>query len=114
MVAESVGSFFGAAENRKIVGEIITRGVQILGEGVQAAGTLSGKVFVLTGTLSSLTRDEARKLIEKAGGKVTGSVSRNTDYLVAGASPGSKLKRAEALGVDIIDETILKKLTVKI
>ncbi len=114
VVAESVGSFFGAAENRKIVGEIITRGVQILGEGVQAAGTLSGKVFVLTGTLSSLTRDEARKLIEKAGGKVTGSVSRNTDYLVAGASPGSKLKRAEALGVDIIDETILKKLTVKI
>ena len=110
VVAESVASFFGTAENRKIVGEIITRGVQILGEGIQAAGTLSGKVFVLTGTLATLTRDEARKLIDKAGGKVTGSVSRNTDYLVAGTSPGSKLERAEALGVEIIDETTLKKM----
>jgi len=110
VVAESVVSFFGTAENRKIVGEIITRGVQILGEGIQAAGTLSGKVFVLTGTLATLTRDEARKLIDKAGGKVTGSVSRNTDYLVAGTSPGSKLERAEALGVEIIDETTLKKM----
>jgi DNA ligase (NAD+) len=110
VVAESVVSFFGTAENRKIVGEIITRGVQILGEGIQAAGTLSGKVFVLTGTLATLTRDEARKLIDKVGGKVTGSVSRNTDYLVAGTSPGSKLERAEALGVEIIDETTLKKM----
>jgi DNA ligase (NAD+) len=110
VVTESVVSFFGTAENRKIVGEIITRGVQILGEGIQAAGTLSGKVFVLTGTLATLTRDEARKLIDKAGGKVTGSVSRNTDYLVAGTSPGSKLERAEALGVEIIDETTLKKM----
>jgi len=112
VVAESVVSFFGTAENRKIVGEIITRGVQILGEGVQAAGTLSGKVFVLTGTLATLTRDEARKLIETAGGKVTGSVSRNTDYLVAGASPGSKLERAEALDVEIIDEEALMRLVV--
>ena len=113
VVAESVGSFFGAEENRKIVGEIITSGVQILGEGVQEAGTLSGKVFVLTGTLATLTRDEARKIIENAGGKVTGSVSRNTDYLVAGASPGSKLERAEALGVDIIDEQTLMKLMIE-
>jgi DNA ligase (NAD+) len=113
VVAESVVSFFGAAENRKIVGEIITRGVRIFDEGGQAAGTLSGKVFVLTGTLPTLTRDEARKLIEGCGGKVTGSVSRNTDYLVAGASPGSKLKRAEALGVDIIDEQTLMKLTIE-
>jgi len=111
VVADSVVSFFGTAENRKIVGEIITRGVQILGEGGPAAGTLSGKVFVLTGTLETLTRDEARKRIEKAGGKVTGSVSRNTDYLVAGASPGSKLERAKAQGVDIIDEQTLMKLT---
>ncbi|MBW2669642.1 MAG: NAD-dependent DNA ligase LigA [Deltaproteobacteria bacterium] len=113
VVAESVGRFFGADENRKIVDAIITSGVQILGEGVQEEGTLSGKVFVLTGTLATITRDEARKLIEKAGGKVTGSVSRNTDYLVAGASPGSKLKRAEALGVDIIDEQTLMKLMIE-
>ncbi|MFC1788437.1 NAD-dependent DNA ligase LigA [Thermodesulfobacteriota bacterium] len=113
VVAESVVSFFGTAENRKSVGEIITRGVQILGERVQEAGTLSGKVFVLTGTLSTLTRDEARKRIEKAGGKVTGSISRNTDYLVAGASPGSKLERAEALGVEIVDEETLMRLMIE-
>jgi DNA ligase (NAD+) len=113
VVAESVGRFFSADENRKIVDEIITSGVQIIGEGVQEEGTLSGKVFVLTGTLATLTRDEARKLIEKAGGKVTGSVSRNTDYLVAGASPGSKLRRAEALGVDIIDEETLMRLMIE-
>ncbi len=112
VVAESVESFFGNDENRKIVDEIIADGVQILGEGVQEEGTLSGKVFVLTGTLSTLTRDEAKKLIEKAGGKVTGSISRNTDYLVAGASPGSKLIRAEGLGVEIIDEEALMRLMI--
>ncbi len=110
VVAESVGSFFGAEENRKIVAEIIGSGVEILGEGAQQKETLAGKVFVLTGTLATLTRDEARKIIENAGGKVTGSVSRNTDYLVAGTSPGSKLERAKSLGVDIIDETTLKKM----
>ncbi len=110
VVAESVGSFFGTAENRKIVAEIIGSGVEILGEGAQQKETLAGKVFVLTGTLAILTRDEARKIIENAGGKVTGSVSRNTDYLVAGTSPGSKLERAKSLGVDIIDETTLKKM----
>ena len=110
VVAESVGSFFGAAENRKIIAEIIGSGVEILGEGAQQKETLAGKVFVLTGTLATLTRDEARKIIENAGGKVTGSVSRNTDYLLAGTSPGSKLERAKSLGVDIIDETSLKKM----
>jgi len=110
VVAESVGSFFGTVENRKIVAEIIGSGVEILGEGAQQKETLAGKVFVLTGTLAILTRDEARKIIENAGGKVTGSVSRNTDYLVAGTSPGSKLERAKSLGVDIIDETTLKKM----
>ena len=110
VVAESVGSFFGAAENRKIIAEILGSGVEILGEGAQQKETLAGKVFVLTGTLATLTRDEARKIIENAGGKVTGSVSRNTDYLLAGTSPGSKLERAKSLGVDIIDETSLKKM----
>jgi DNA ligase (NAD+) len=113
VVADSVGSFFGNDENRKIVDEIITGGVQILGEGVQEEGALSGRVFVLTGTLSTLTRDKAKKLIEKAGGKVTGSISRNTDYLVAGASPGSKLRRAEGLGVEIIDEETLMRLMIE-
>jgi DNA ligase (NAD+) len=110
VVAESIVAFFEKNENRKIVDDIMIGGVQILRDVDQKDDLLSGKVFVLTGTLETLTRDEAKKVIENAGGKVTGSVSRNTDYLVAGASPGSKLKRAQELGVEIIDEQTLMKL----
>ena len=92
---------------------MIASGVQIFRDNAYKQGTLAGKIFVLTGTLATLTRDEAKKIIENAGGKVTGSVSRNTDYLVAGESPGSKLKRAQELGVDIIDEETLEKLTIE-
>ena len=74
-------------------------------------GRLEGKVFVLTGTLETLTRSQAKKIIETAGGRVTGSVSRNTDYLLAGTSPGSKLQRATELGVPIIDEKTLRRWT---
>jgi DNA ligase (NAD+) len=108
VVAESITDFFRQDKNLKIVTKIIDSGGEIFGEDAQQTEALSGKVFVLTGTLETLTRDEAKKVIEGAGGKVTGSVSRNTDYLVAGASPGSKLRRAEELGVDIIDEETLK------
>ena len=73
-------------------------------------GPLEGKTFVLTGTLPSLSRNEASALIKRAGGKVTGSVSKKTDYVVAGDSPGSKLQRAEELGVDVIDEDGLRAL----
>jgi DNA ligase (NAD+) len=88
-------------------------GIQILGEPPRKQSLLEGKVFVLTGTLETLTRSQAKKNIETAGGKVTGSVSRNTDYLVAGASPGSKLQRATELGVPIIDEETLKRWTIE-
>src|ERR671933_837787 len=67
-------------------------------------GPLAGKTLVLTGTLPELTREEATKRIVAAGGRVTGSVSKKTDYLVAGDSPGSKLEKAERLGVEVIDE----------
>jgi DNA ligase (NAD+) len=73
-------------------------------------GPLEDRTFVLTGTLPTLTREEASALIKRAGGKVTGSVSRNTDYVVAGDSPGSKLARAEELGVEVIDESGLRRL----
>lgn len=73
-------------------------------------GPLDGKTLVLTGTLPNLTRDEATKLIKRAGGKVTGSPSKKTDYVVAGDSPGSKLEKAEKLGVEVIDESRLQKL----
>ena len=73
-------------------------------------GALDGKTFVLTGTLPELSREQATKLIRGAGGKVTGSVSRNTDYLVAGDSPGSKLAKAEEVGTEILDEDGLRRL----
>ena len=69
-----------------------------------------GKTFVLTGTLPTYSRDEAKKMIEDAGGKVTGSVSKKTDYVVAGADAGSKLDKAKELGVTVIDENQLQKL----
>jgi DNA ligase (NAD+) len=69
-----------------------------------------GKTFVLTGTLPELTRDEATPMIKRAGGKVTGSVSRKTDYVAAGDSPGSKFEKAEELGTEILDEQGLREL----
>ena len=71
---------------------------------------MDGKTFVLTGTLPDLSREEATKLIRRAGGKVTGSVSKSTDYVVAGDSPGSKLAKAEEVGVEVIDEKGLREL----
>jgi DNA ligase (NAD+) len=73
-------------------------------------GPLGGKTFVLTGTLESLTRDEATRLIVAAGGKVTGSVSKKTDYVVAGTEPGSKLSKAEQLGIAVVGEDELRRL----
>jgi DNA ligase (NAD+) len=71
---------------------------------------LAGKTFVLTGTLAKYTRDEAKRMIEDAGGKVTGSVSKKTDYVVAGSDAGSKLDKAKELGVPAIDEKEMEKL----
>ena len=73
-------------------------------------GPLAGKTFVLTGTLPDLTREQATEMITAAGGRVTGSVSRKTDYVVAGDSPGSKLAQAERLGVPVLDEAALRQL----
>jgi DNA ligase (NAD+) len=73
-------------------------------------GALEGKTLVLTGTLPSLSREEATAMIRRAGGKVTSSVSKNTDYVVAGDSPGSKLAKAEELGTTVLDEEGLREL----
>jgi DNA ligase (NAD+) len=113
VVAESIVEFFKKNENRKIVDDMIDNGIRIFRDNADKRGKLAGKTFVLTGTLETLTRSEAKREIEEAGGKVSGSVSRNTDYLVIGASPGSKLKRARELGVDIIDEQTLKGLLIE-
>jgi DNA ligase (NAD+) len=76
----------------------------------KVVGKLAGKVFVLTGTLPNLTREDAKQRIEAAGGKVTGSVSKKTDYVVAGEDPGSKLDKANSLGVAVIGEPELLAL----
>jgi DNA ligase (NAD+) len=116
VVAQSITDFFRQHENQKIVDKMMdvgdneNGGVRILEISDGKEDTLAGKTFVLTGALETMTRDEAKERIESLGGKVSGSVSRNTDYLVVGTSPGSKLKRAEELGVDIIDENTLKRL----
>ncbi|MGD9877268.1 BRCT domain-containing protein, partial [Desulfococcus sp.] len=75
-----------------------------------ASGRLVGKTFVLTGTLASMTRIEAKARIEAAGGRVAGTISRQTDYLVVGSNPGSKLAKAKTLGIEIIDESDLQNL----
>jgi DNA ligase (NAD+) len=103
-IAESVRHFFEQDDNRKTVRQILDSGVQIISEAKPETRHLKGKSFVLTGTLEGMTRNEAKKRIEDAGGKVVGSVSRNTDYLVAGKSPGSKLDKAKELGIRVINE----------
>jgi DNA ligase (NAD+) len=110
VVAKSVADFFQQDENRKAIEAIIAHGITVLREDKKIGGALKNKVLVLTGTLGNMTRAEAKKNIETAGGRVAGSVSRNTDYLVAGTSPGSKLKRAHDIGVQIIDEKTLLEL----
>jgi DNA ligase (NAD+) len=79
----------------------------------KASGPFAGKIVVLTGTLSSMGRDEAKQRIEAAGGKVTGSVSKKTDYVVAGTEAGSKLDRATELGLAVLDEDGFLKLLEK-
>jgi len=111
-VAHSIYTFFREPRNRELVERLRAEGLQFYHEKTRARpGPLSGLTFVLTGTLPTLTRQEARALIENAGGKVTGSVSKKTSYVVAGEEAGSKLAKARALGIPVIDEQRLKELT---
>jgi DNA ligase (NAD+) len=110
IVAESIASFFKREKNRRIIRQILDSGIKFEAASLRKIAKLQDKVFVLTGSLENFTRSQAKELIEAAGGKVSGSVSGNTDYLVTGKSPGSKLDRANKLGVVIIDEAQLKEL----
>lgn len=112
VVARSLHTFFQQPHNREVVEQLRACGVH-WPEGNMAPSApqvLAGKTLVLTGTLPTLTRDEAKALIEAAGGKVSGSVSKKTSYVVAGAEAGSKLDKAQELGVSVIDEAGLKAL----
>jgi DNA ligase (NAD+) len=114
VVAQSVLDFFASATGKKIQRRIKELGIRPKAEKVSAKKAaelpLAGKTFVLTGTLPSMTREEATERIEALGGHVTGSVSKKTDYLLAGAEPGSKFDKAKELGVKIIDEPQFRKM----
>ena len=113
VVAQSIRTFFDQPHNREVVEQLRAAGVhwpEGEGRASDAPRPLLGKTLVLTGTLPTLSRDEAKEMIEAAGGKVAGSVSKKTHYVVAGAEAGSKLAKAEELGVPVLDEAGLKAL----
>ncbi|CAM2145881.1 DNA ligase [Pararobbsia alpina] len=114
VVAEATHNFFAEPHNRTVIEQLRAPGRLTWPEGPPAprepVGVLAGKTVVLTGTLPSLSRDEAKEMLEAAGAKVSGSVSKKTDYVVAGAEAGSKLAKAEELGIAILDEDGMRKL----
>lgn len=110
-IAQSIRFYFDNPANRNLIEELRSLGVNVKGQaGIKAGGPLSGKSFVLTGTLENFTREEASREIESRGGKVSSSVSRNTDFVVAGTEAGSKLEKAISLGVKVIDENEFAKM----
>jgi DNA ligase (NAD+) len=110
VVAKQVAAYFRDADNAAAVDRLLAAGISWPPIVPAGGGALQDKSFVLTGTLSSLTRDEATDAIQRLGGKVSGSVSKKTDYVVAGAEAGSKLKKAAQLGIEILDEAGFLKL----
>jgi DNA ligase (NAD+) len=109
-IAQSIVEFFQEPKNRALVRQLQDLGLRLTGIKKQRGTTLAGKTFVLTGTLAHFTRDEAKKLIEDASGRVSGSVSKKTDYVVAGDDAGSKLDKAKELGVKVIGEKEMQEL----
>ncbi|HJT50830.1 MAG TPA: BRCT domain-containing protein, partial [Nitrosospira sp.] len=119
VVAQSIADFFAEKHNREVIEQLRApgglrwkeeAGTKIKLDSNPSAGKVSGKIFVLTGTLPNLGREDARERIEGAGGKVTGSVSKKTDYVVVGADPGSKYEKAVELGIPVLDERGLLQL----
>ena len=106
-------AFFDEPHNREVIANLIKVGVSWTESEPQARaadGALAGKTFVLTGALAGMTRAEAKARIQALGGKLTTSVSKKTDYVVAGSDPGSKLTKAREPGVEVLDEAALEKL----
>jgi DNA ligase (NAD+) len=110
-MADAIITYFNEPKNRTLVSRLFTLGVAPLAPARPAVGSaLAGKTFVLTGTLPKLTREQATEMIEAAGGKVGGSVSRKTSYVLAGEEAGSKLEKAKSLGVPVIDESEFRRM----
>lgn len=113
VVAESIVTWFKDKNHLKLVDDLLQYVTPEIESGQATSATLQDKTFVLTGTLTSYSRDEAKEAIQKRGGKVTGSVSKKTDYVVVGAEPGSKVEEALRLGVTVIDEADFLQLMEK-
>ncbi|MBC7334014.1 MAG: NAD-dependent DNA ligase LigA, partial [Actinobacteria bacterium] len=111
-IAQSVVTFFQQKQNLEVIEKLRKAGVNFRSEvrKVEEKEEFKGKVFVLTGKLSSFTRDEATEIIERLGGRVTSSVSRSTDYVLVGEDPGSKLDAARRYGIRTINEEEFKKM----
>lgn len=109
-IAASIVEFFQEPRNRDLVKQLREAGLTFAGTKKERGTKLAGKTFVLTGTLANYSREQAKKMIEDAGGRVSGSVSKKTDYVVAGTDAGSKLDKAKELGVRVIDEKEIEKL----
>ncbi len=111
VMAESIFNFFRTGENKKIIEKLKHNGVNMQEKDVGSnPGNIEGKTFVVTGSLENFSRHQIEELIRRSGGNASSSVSKNTDYVVAGKDPGSKFEKAKALGVKIIDENEFKKL----
>jgi DNA ligase (NAD+) len=109
-VAQAIVEFFAVEKNRELVRDLTSLGLTMTAEKRKRTSTLEGLTFVLTGTLPNLTREVAKERIESAGGRVSGSVSKKTSYVVAGEEAGSKLDKANSLGVRVLDEKGLLEL----
>jgi len=112
-IAESIHHFFHEDQNRDLVRRLQHHGLTMKAavQHERLSQVFAGKIFVITGTLDGMTRDEATALVEQRGGRVTSSVSKKTSFVVAGKDPGSKLDKAQALGVEVIDEAALRKMS---
>jgi DNA ligase (NAD+) len=109
-IAQSILEFFADKENRDLVKRLMNAGVGMTAEKKQRSSQLAGLIFVLTGALPTLTRDQARRRIEAAGGKTAAAVSKKTSYVVAGVEAGSKLEKAQALKIPVLGEAELLAL----
>jgi len=109
-VAQSIVEFFHEKRNRDVIEKLRKAGLQFEQKKQRTGGSLDGLQFVLTGSLPGLSREEATRMIEEAGGRVTGSVSKKTNYVVVGSDPGSKLDKARSLSIEILDEAGFRKL----